>query len=51
VCEPERVSDLVRRELPEAREGELHGVIARARAGPVGADEPFEDQAVLAHSL
>jgi hypothetical protein len=50
VIEAERVPDLVRRQLADPREAQLHRVVWRAGPGLLGAGQPLEDQPVLPHA-
>ena len=45
------MAHLVGGELTEAGQGEHDGIIGKTGARAVGAREPFEEQAILAHAL
>ena len=50
VREPQRMSDLVGRELPDARQSEHDRVVAPSATALAGPRQPLEEQAVLAHA-
>ena len=46
----ERMANLMRRELADTRQGELHGIIGLAAIGFTRAKQAFENHAILAHA-